>query len=96
MLTSKSVLPNFLKALVIASMAIGSTSVLAGNHAEGEKKIGDLKDMSSEAVEKIEAEDMTEKMDAAAVEGAMSDEAKKMMDGKADEMTEKAMELKPN
>ena len=96
MLSTKPLLPIFLKKLVIASMTLASVSVFAGHHEEAEKKIGDLKDMSSEAAEKIKAEDMTEKLDAEAVEGAMSDKAKKMMDGKADEMTDKAMELKPN
>ncbi|MFT6032368.1 MAG: hypothetical protein ACI854_000897 [Arenicella sp.] len=37
MLSTKPVLPNFLKILLLASMAFCSVSAFAGHHQEGEK-----------------------------------------------------------
>ena len=97
MLSTKPVLPNLLKTLVIASMTIASVSAFAEHHEEAKKEIGDLKDMSTDINEQIKAVDMTEKADSSAIEGAMSDEAKKLLNGEeANDMLEKAMDLKPN
>ena len=47
MLSNNPVLPNFAKTLVIATAAAMSVSAFAGHHEEAEKKIGDLKDMTT-------------------------------------------------
>lgn len=39
MLSTKPVLPNFLKTLLLASMAFGSVAAFAGHHQEGEKLV---------------------------------------------------------
>ncbi|MGK0373608.1 MAG: hypothetical protein ACJA2E_000075 [Arenicella sp.] len=52
MLSTKSVLPNFLKTLLITSMAFGSVAAYAGHHLEGEKKVGDMKEMKADKMHK--------------------------------------------
>jgi hypothetical protein len=47
MLSNTPVLPNFVKTLVITTAAIMSISAFAGHHEKAEKKIGDLKDMTT-------------------------------------------------
>jgi hypothetical protein len=47
MLSNNPVLPNFAKTLVIATAVAMSVSAFAGHHEEAEKKIGDLKDMTT-------------------------------------------------
>ncbi|GAA6138008.1 hypothetical protein NBRC116583_17550 [Arenicella sp. 4NH20-0111] len=44
MISTKNVLPNFLKTVLFAAIAATSISTFAGHHEKGEK-IGELKDM---------------------------------------------------
>ncbi len=91
MLSKKPVLPNFLKTLLITSMAFGSVAAFAGQNQEGEK-IGDLKDMK--AKHSLKAEEMTNKLDAEAAASSLTDESKSTLN-KGDEMLDKAEEIKP-
>lgn len=91
MLSTKPVLPNFLKTLVITSMAFGSVAAFAGHHEEGEK-IGDLKDMK--AKHSLKAEELTNQLDADATASSLTEESENTME-KADSMLDKAEEIKP-
>lgn len=91
MLSTKIVLPNFLKTLVITSMAFGSIAAFAGHHEEGEK-IGDLKDMKGK--HSLKADEMSEKLDTDALSSSLTDESKESME-KGEEMADKAEEIKP-
>ncbi len=95
MLSTKSVLPNFLKSLLIASLTLASAATFAGHHEKGEEAIGELKDMKIEATE-LKANELTNQLDAGAVEGEMTDKAKEMLDESAEKMKDKAMEVEPN
>lgn len=97
MLSTKPVLPNLLKTLVIASIAVGSGSAFAEHHGEAKKEIGDLKDMSTDVNERIKAVDMTEKADSSAIKEVMSDKAKNLLNAEqANDKLNKAKGLKPN
>ena len=91
MLSTKPVLPKFLKILVIVSMAFGSVAAFAGHHEKGEK-IGDLKDMK--AKHSLKADEMGKKLDAEAVTSSLTEESKESMD-KGEEMADKANEAAP-
>jgi hypothetical protein len=87
MLPKKSILPSFLKTLVIASMAFGGAAAYAGHHEEGEKKVGDLKDMKSK--HSMKADKTHKEHD---VKHSMTDDAKSdMVDAK--ENMDKAKEV---
>ncbi|MFT5574216.1 MAG: hypothetical protein ACI9FR_003154 [Cryomorphaceae bacterium] len=57
MLSNNPVLPNFAKTLVIATAAAMSVSAFAGHHEEAEKKIGDLKDMTTSEESMLKADE---------------------------------------
>jgi len=59
MLSTKSVLPNFIKALITASMVLGSAAAFA-NDAVTHEKIIDLKDMKQTEVENKSADAVEE------------------------------------
>ncbi len=93
MLSTKPVLPNFLKALLTASLVFSSAAAFAGDKADAEK-IGDLKDMKAKHSQK--AEKMAKKEDAEGLASSMTDETvDSMTKGKADAMSEKVEEIKP-
>lgn len=93
MLSTKPVLPNFLKAILTASLVFGSAAAFAGDKAKAEK-IGDLKDMKAKHSQK--ADKMAKKEDAEGLASSMTDETvESMTKGKADAMSEKAEEIKP-
>jgi hypothetical protein len=86
MLSTKSVLPKFLKNLLITSITFGSIAAYAGHHEESEKKIGDLKVLKSK--HSMKADKMHKEHD---VKHSMTGEAKtEMVDAK--ENIEKANE----
>jgi hypothetical protein len=90
-LSTKSVLAKLLKTLVITSMALGSIAAYAGHHEEGEKKVGDLKDMKPE--HSMKADEMHKEHD---VKHSMTNEAKTdMMDAK-DNMDKAKKETTPD
>ena len=91
MLSTKPVLPKFLKILVIVSMAFGSVTVFAGQQQGGEE-IGDLKDMKIKR--SIKADELTNQLDA---DGAASSLTKERNDviKKTEEMADQVEEIKP-
>lgn len=92
MLSTKSVLPNLLKTLLITAMAFGSVAAYAGHHLEGEKKVGDLKEMKADKMHKEhEAKDeMTKEMH------KEHDAKKEMADEAAEGMMEAEEKVAPN
>ena len=91
MLPIKPILPNFLKTLVVASMAFGSVATFADDHKKAEK-IGDLKDM--EAKHSLKADELTNKLDGDTVVNSLTEQSEGALD-KAEEMTDKVEEIKP-
>ncbi len=91
MLSTKPVLPNFLKTLVITSMAFGSVAAFAGDDKKAEE-IGDLKDLKGKHAQK--ADEMAEKVDAEVLSSSLTDEAKEAME-KGEEMIDKVKEIQP-
>ncbi len=91
MLSTKPVLPNFLKTLLITTMAFGSVAAFAGDHKKGEK-IGDLKDMKDKQT--LKADEMSNKVDAEVTKTSLTAESKKMVD-KGEKMADKAEKAKP-
>jgi Skp family chaperone for outer membrane proteins len=83
MLSTKPVLPKFLKTLLITSMAFGSVAAYASHHQEGEKKIGDVKEMK--AKHSMKADKMHKEHDA---KHSTTDEAAKDMDDAKKDMAE--------
>lgn len=79
MLSNNSVLPNFVKTVLFTSAAAFSVSAFAGHHEEAEKKIGDLKDMSTETTATLTAE-----------EAEMLDAKNSMVESKSYEMKNEA------
>lgn len=86
MSSKNPVLPNFFKVILFTMAATSSLSAFAGHHEEAVEKVGDLKEMASEAESKMDMiegkKDMVEgKMDM--VEGEMdaSDMKDKMVEG---------------
>lgn len=93
MLSTKLVLPNFLKAILTASLVFGSAAAFAGDKAKAEQ-IGDLKDMKAKHSQK--AEKMAKKEGTEGLSSSMTDETvDSMTKGKADAMSEKVEEIKP-
>ncbi len=93
MLSTKPVLPNFLKAILTASLVFGSAAAFAGDKATAEK-IGDLKDMKAKHSQK--ADKMSKKEDAEGLASSMTDETVEgATKGKAEVMSEKVEEIKP-
>lgn len=93
MLSTKPVLPNFLKALLTASLVFGSAAAFAGDKAKTEE-IGELKDMKAKHSQK--AEKMAKKEGAESLASPMTDETvDSVTKAKADKMSLKAEEIKP-
>ncbi|MFT6407333.1 MAG: long-subunit fatty acid transport protein [Arenicella sp.] len=92
MLSTKSVLPNFLKTLLVASMAFGSVAAFAGHHQEGEKKIGGLKDIKSK--HSLEADKAHNELDTDALKSSMTDESAGAMN-ESDKMIDDAEKKAP-
>jgi len=98
MLKTKTILTNVLKSLVIASMALGTATTMAGqDHYEekGEKKIGELKDMKTKAKtmkaeEVVENLDVDTTLDAQAAKAAMKDEAAQIIEEEVGEIADVA------
>ncbi|MBL4672783.1 MAG: hypothetical protein JKX81_11035 [Arenicella sp.] len=91
MVSTKSVLPKLLKTLVITSMAFGSIAAYAGHHEEGEKKVGDLKDMKSK--HSMKADKMHKEHD---VKHSMTDEAKSEVTDTKENMDKAKEETTPD
>lgn len=91
MLSTKPVLPNFLKTLVITSMAFGSVAAFAGD-SEKEEKIGNLEDMKGK--QSIKADEIASKRDASALKSSLTEESKETME-KGEKMVDKVEEIKP-
>ena len=60
-LKQSPVLPNFIKALVIASFTLAANTALAAHHGEAEEKIRDLKDMTPSGLDKDSFKDAASK-----------------------------------
>jgi hypothetical protein len=94
MSSTKKVLPNFVKTLVIASLATISVSAFAGHHEKGENKMPELKDMKAKSTE-LKAEELTSELDGNADVTELEAEAKSMMDEKSSNAEVIAEEAKP-
>jgi len=100
MLANKPVLPNFLKTLSIALFTLSTISAYADGHGD-HKKIGDLKEMTSDAGAQAEEEAISElsDLDTAAeelmsdAEGAATGEAAEAKEGIMDDLKTKASSL---
>ncbi len=87
MLSTKPVLPNFLKMLTIALFTVGSVSTFAGHH-EAEEAIGEYNEIKAEA---MEAEDAVSELTDAEAE-ATDAATKEVMDA-AEELKSEAQTL---
>lgn len=93
MSSTKKVLPNFVKTLVIASLATISVSAFAGDKNKGEK-MPELKDMKAKSTE-LKAEELTSELGGGAEASDLEAEAKSMMKEKASDAEVVAEEAKP-
>lgn len=94
MLSTKKVLPNLVKTLVIASLTTVSVSAFAGHHEKGEKKMTELKDMNAKSTT-LKAEELTSELNDGTVKSELSAEAGKMMKDKPSDAEALAEEAKP-
>lgn len=94
MSSTKKVLPNFVKTLVIASLATISVSAFAGDHGKSEDKMPELKDMKAKSTE-LKAEELTSELDGSADVSELEAEAKSMMEEKTSDAEVIAEEAKP-
>ena len=90
MLSKKTVLPNFTKLLIVATMVLGNVSAFAGHHEKGEK-IGDLKDVKHNQT--LKTDEMNKHTDRKAAKQSLTTEPKKNLE-KHKPMVDKAAEVK--
>lgn len=97
MLSTKKVLPNFLKTILVAAMATSFTAY-AGDHGHAEEAIGDLKDVVTDAVseeaEAVEGE-ITDEVDLDALESSLTEDASAEAHDALDAAEEAAEEAAP-
>ena len=92
--TTNKVLPNFVKTLLIASLATVSVSAFAGHHEKGEDKMPELKDMKTKSTT-LKAEELTSELNDGSVKSELHNDAKKMMKSKSSDAEALAEEAKP-
>ena len=91
MLSTKPVLPNFIKALVTASMFFGSATLFANELAQHEK-LGDLKDMNNKPSEQVET--LKNDVDVNDLKKSLNDTSETSSKSRAEVLLEKARKLK--
>lgn len=91
MISTKNVLPNFLKTVLFAAAAATSVSVFAGDHEKSEA-IGELKDMKNKKTMLKEDEVTTALTDEAADVKVEAMDAKQSMEEKAEAIADEAPE----
>lgn len=92
--TNKNVLPNFVKTLLIASLASASVSAFADDHGHAKDKMPELKEMKANSTT-LKAEELSDDLDQNAVKSELHNEAKKMMDEKTSDTTSMTKKAKP-
>ena len=93
MLSTKSVLPNFIKTLLAASMIFSGTTTFANELVQHEK-LGDLKDMSNTPAEQIEP--LKRDIEVNDLKSSLNDTSETSNKSRAEELLEKARKLKAN